>query len=98
MYRVSLRSAAALMASMTLCGLVALGILPRPLSQHRATAAVGGCSSGLCSSQQDGLCPYVSDGCSGFSACDDSGLGICEPQSFCSSAGCGGQFDGGVCH
>lgn len=100
MNRVFCRSTAAIVLSLVLCSLLGLAeLLPRPLPHSRAVRAIGGCSSGLCSDQQNGLCAYVSDGCSGYSNCvsNDDGLDICTPASFCGGGGCGGKYNGGTC-
>jgi hypothetical protein len=100
MYRVYWRSIGTMVLPAVFCCLVGIvQVLPQPLSGDREVKAVGGCSSGLCSGQQNGACPYVNDACSGYSNCvsNDDGPSICTPASYCGSAGCGGQYNGGTC-
>jgi len=82
--------ARSLLAFSILLTLGAAQTLPRVLSPSRATVTVGGCSSGMCSTEANYFCPQSGDACGSYEQCtpDPEGTMLCNPAPYCSSKGC----------
>lgn len=82
--------AGSLIAFAVMVALAAAQAVPRVLSPARAAAAVGGCSSGMCSSAAVNYCPQGGDACGTYEACPPNPYGdmLCNPGTYCTRSGC----------
>jgi len=74
-------------------------LMPARLGDGTATAAAGGCGSGMCTGETATPCSYMGDACGYYELCDSDpdGLYICNPGNYCTAAGCT-IVHGGSCY